>query len=473
MRTYPSMSRHILARVSALAALAACLCTPSAFAYPNAEQKHVVSANGASWTVLQDHKNPLRWYYVPAMARLVENGKGDKAQPELALIRYQTPSPSDRTRMVENTLLFLTLSLVPDEATLDQLAGAIGNLKPMMDAKAASTAISLEEIALENIKLKLPEGQAEAVATVGFGLPIPASAVQFALHLPAVETLEKLRSQPHGLKAQLEFTYAAGTPKPGGQLPALTSFSAQATGTVGLGAYPKRIQDSAILIVPAGEFNFSIFKLPPVAASSDIGQITYSVAMLGPDGKPVSGMPTQTVASKPSDGTAAWQDKNRRPTGFLFFPIKALPDQARKAGKKLEDYSYYIEAAVISSNRRTEKYTSDARVFTHGAPITLPPPPVASLRLSPEFLDSEATDTACVPYAVQGRLACGRHISPLAIRRNAKDGSFGPPPTFLFDRTCGNVKLERATLICKDGKKQTLPGKELNATQGTTMYLGY
>jgi hypothetical protein len=458
-------TKHFLA----LAALAACLSAPPAFAYPNAEQKHVVSAGGASWTVLQDHKNPLRWYYVPAQAKLVESGKPGKLQPELALLKYQAPSPTDKTRLVENAFLLVTLRLTPEKAMLDQLANAIGNLKPMQEAKAAAKDILLEEIALQDIKLKLPESRAEAAPDEGFGLPVPATALQFTLHLPDIshDTTQKLLSQ--GLKAQLEFNYVAGTPKPDGQKPVLASFGAQTTGSVGFGAYPREVQEKSIIIIPPGGSNIAFFRLPPASETAGITQLTYQVSLRATDGKQVPGIPAELAAWKAPSG---WMDRKGNRIDFLLFPLNLLADVAGKAGKRLTDYAFQIDGVITVANR-TEKFSGTAALFTHDAPIAIPPPLAKSLRLSPEFLDPATVDAACEDLAAaQLKLACGRTTYLPRFKFGKNETSSNAPMTFFFDKACGSVKLE-GSLICRDGKRHALSMGNLGNTPGATMYLGY
>ena len=52
--------------------LSAFLAPRPAQAYPDSGAQYPVTAKGVSWTVLQDHRNPLRWYYLPAAASLSE-----------------------------------------------------------------------------------------------------------------------------------------------------------------------------------------------------------------------------------------------------------------------------------------------------------------------------------------------------------------------------------------------------------------
>ncbi len=455
----------------ALATLAACLSAPPAFAYPHAGQKQVISAGGASWTVLQDHQNPLRWYYVPAAARLVERKhQADKPVPELALLKYQAPSPADKTRLVDNAFLFFTLGLTPEAATLAQLTSAIAQLKPMQDAKAAAKDILLEEIALQDIKLKLPEIRAEAAPDEGFGLPIPATALQFTLPLSGVgpDIVQKLQSQ--GLKVQLEFNYVAATPKPDGQ-PARVSIGGQIAGSIGLAGYPKAMQDQSIAIVPPGEFNTAFFRLPPIYASSGAKQVDYMVTLLAPDGRQVPGFRAETVSWKATADTPGWTDKNRRPRPFILFPVKGLADYAKETGTHLADYKLKIDGQFTMGTRQ-EKFSGTTALLIHDTPVTVLPPFVTSLHLSPDFLAPAAIDPQCQEYAAaQIKLACGRMTYQTQLKFVSNTPSPGTPMTFLFDKACGSVKLE-SSLICRDGKRHALRTLNLGNAPGPTVYLG-
>ena len=62
-------------------------------AYPNSAEQYSLTVKDIPWTVLQDHREPLRWYYLPAAASLSETGK---RQPVLAILKYQVPDPANK-----------------------------------------------------------------------------------------------------------------------------------------------------------------------------------------------------------------------------------------------------------------------------------------------------------------------------------------------------------------------------------------
>lgn len=453
-----------------LAALAACLSAPPAFAYPHAERKHVVSAAGASWTVLQDHQNPLRWYYVPAAAQQAESKHQGKRLPELALVKYQAPSPTNKSLLVDNAFLFFTLDLTPEKATLDQLTNAIARLKPMQDAKAAAKDILLEEIALQDIKLKLPEIRAEAAPDEGFGLPVPATALQFTLHLPGTgaDLIQKLQSQ--GLKVQLEFNYVAATPKPNGQ-PARDSFAGQISGSVGFAGYSREVQDRSITILPPGNFDYAYFRLPPVFASSGVKQIDYMLTLLSPDGKQVPGIRADTVLWKEKADTPGWTGKDGKPRPMILFPLKAVADRAKANGTPLADYKLKIDGRILFSGQLRnyqENFSGTVPLLTRDIPFAALPS-LTSLRLSPEFLEPAAIDPLCQDSTTaQVKLACGRTTHPAQFKLLPP----GAPMTFFFDKACGSIKLE-GSLICRDGKRRALSASNPGKAPGATVYLGY
>ena len=131
--------------------------------YPNSAAQYSVTAKGVSWTVLQDHRNPLRWYYLPAVASLLEMGK---RQPVLTILKYQVPAPANNQTLIGNTLLILTLNLAPEKAALEELAKGVAGLKPMLERKAAAGDINLESVQMSEAKISLfdEEGQLFAEA---------------------------------------------------------------------------------------------------------------------------------------------------------------------------------------------------------------------------------------------------------------------------------------------------------------------
>lgn len=201
----------------ALCALALALAAP-ALATPSVSVQHVVMVDGAGWTVIQDDKDPMQWYFVPSVVRVAENAKGE---PEFTLLKYQTVDPNDSEKLLEGGMVLFSASLSPTEKEMEKMAAAICELSIMKPSGAKPAAIRLAGVPMEDAKVNLFGGAdeflASADASSGIGPSVSTAKIPFAVKLTKLgaKAFEELARQSTGFKVSIDYKFTAITPKMG------------------------------------------------------------------------------------------------------------------------------------------------------------------------------------------------------------------------------------------------------------------
>jgi len=467
------MHRTITAAVLVVAVLFSPRPAP---AYPNSDAQYSLTVKDVSWTVLQDHKDPLRWYYLPAVANLSEIGK---RQPAITILKYQTLAPANNQMLINNTLLLLTLNLAPEKAVLEELAKGVAGLNPMLERKAAAKDISLESVRLNEAKVSLSDAGgkplAEAAAIEAIGPGVSAAGISFYLKTEGetADKVEKLLTDTGGGKVAVDYAYTAGALKPGAARPGPTVFRRQASCAVSLGAYPKEVQDKAVIIFPPGNPLTAFFLLPAVADIAGFTEVRYTVRIMDPDGKESKQAPAQLTMWGAKGGSAGWRDQRGNFRQTLLFPVLALYDQAKAAGKDLAAFKYRVKGEAVLSRGPVQEITKaegDTAFLSGGVAFAAAYSPFRVVSVYGDFLTFMTQDITSDLGAVQVLLSCGKQRENLAIRAD-KDGTLNTnPSTAFFDKACGSVSLQ-AEYIQKNGKKSKKVFSDLVQGQDLAVYL--
>ena len=427
-------------------------------AYPNSAEQYSLTVKDVPWTVLQDNRDPLRWYYLPAAASLSEIGK---RQPVLAVLKYQVPDPANKQTLINNTLVLLTLNLAPEKAVQEELAKGVAGLKPMLERKAAAKDISLESVRLNEAKLVLSGagGQplAEAAAIEAIGPGVPAAEISFYLKTEGetAEMAEKLLMDTGGGKVAVDYAYTAGALKPGAARPGPTIFRGQASGSVSLGAYPKEVQDKSVVIFPYGNSQTAFFQLPAVPDSAGIKEVRYTINIMEPDGKESRLAPAQSTMWGAKAGGTGWRDPRGNLRQTLLFPALALYERAKAAGKDPSAYKLRVKGEVgVSRGTMMDltKAEGDTDMFTDGIPFGPAYSPFRVVSVYGDFLAFLTQDSASNLAAAQVSVSCGKLKETLILQAD-KDGKLKMNPgTVFFPKACGSVGME-VGYIEKGGKR--------------------
>lgn len=437
----------------------AALLTPAAApAYPNADARHSLTARGASWTVFQDHKDPLLWHYVPAVARLELAGP---KEPLLVLMKYQIPSQADAQKLEETAVTAFTLTLKPETAAAQELAAAICALPRMQGVSADPKAVKLESVPLTDVKVSLFDGNggllAEAPAAAGIG-GADTGAVKFSLRVTPTDSLQELLLRGEGLKLSLDFGYTAGSPKP-------TALRGQAAGVIGLGMFPKDVQDKSVIIFPAGTPEMAVLQLPPVNAGAELQKLDYQVALEYPKTK---GMQQDMVSwSRTAKAGPGWRDSRGNLRQFLMMPLKQCLALAAKDGKGGDECFFKTRRQLTQQGRQPVIIESTQPVFSGGLPFAESDPGYSAFSVSGEYLTLDAQDPPLM--AVRLTFNCGKE-NAIGQIKTAGGVLTGDPVTAYFTKDCGQVKLN-ITYISKTGKASQRTIADLRKEPGGVLYL--
>lgn len=454
--------------------LAALLSPRPVLAYPNSDARYTLTVKDVSWTVLQDHKDPLKWYYLPAAASLFEPVK---RQPWLALFKSQVPAPGDSQTLIGNTRFLLTLSLAPEKAALEDLATAVAGLKPMLDRKAAAKDLSLESVQLNEAKVSLSDAGgkllAGAAAIEAVGPGAPAAGISFYLKTEGemAEKIENLLLADGGVKIAVDYAYTAGALKPGAARPGPAVFQGQASGTVGLGAYTKEVQDKSVVIFPPFDPASGFFQLPAVADLPGLKVVTYNISIVDPDGKEGK-VPAQMARWSAKSGTIGWSDVRGNLRQTLLFPTVGVLENARATGKDVSAYKFRVKGEATFSRGAdiAKKAEGDTAFFTGGIPFGSAYSPFRIVSVYGDFLAFTTQDSASNLAAVKLVVSCGKQKENFALTAS-KDGKLNMnPSTAFFDKACGNVGLE-ASYIEKGGKQYKKVFADLVQGRDSAIYL--
>ena len=464
-----------------LLCLASLLAPSGAPAFPDTAARHAVDVKGVSWTVLRDHKDPLQWYYVPAVARQAEYGRN---QPALALIKYQSPSPADKQQLQENAFLFLTLTLGPDADTLAALAKAVAALPARADQKAGQGAIRFAAAPLSGVKLSLLDDNGALLATAapleGLNPAVSAERLQFAVALPNFDQgmFDTLLNKAGGYGAAVDYKYlAAAFDRVEWRAAPPAAAAARAEGRIGLGAYPEDVRDKAVLILPPQSPDYALLALPPVGEDPGVAGVNYQVEVLAPDGKPskcskfnMAQWKPQASAEARAPGDTGWRDSKNNPLTFLYMPIKACLAEAAAAGKKIEDYKFQSSISLQAAAGRTvllKKAALDTPL-SGSVPVYLPSAYFTAVRLLPDFLAFEHKLDGQHLLLADFKIICGKAGY---TGRFKKSDEVNPPFGAYFPRDCSPVRLE-VNYIDRQGKRTARPPvADLLKEAGPAVYL--
>ena len=466
------MSRTIVLSVLVLSAF---LFPRPVEAYPNSAPQYTITVKDVSWTVLQDHRNPLRWYYLPAVVNLSEQGK---RQPVLTVLKYQVPAPDNKQTLIGNTLLLLTLNLAPEKVVLDELVKAVAALKPMLDRKAAPGDISLESVQMSEAKASLFDGEgqifAEAAAIESIGSGVSAAGISFYLKMEGetVDKVEKPLFTAGGVKISVDYAYTAGALKPGASRSGPAVLRGQASGAVSLGAYPKEVQDKSVMVFPYGAPQAAFFLLPAVSDITGIKEVRYTVNIMNPDGKDSKLVPAESIMWS-AKGGMGWRDPRGNLRQTLLFPALALYDEAKAAGKDLAAFKYRVKGETgVTRGTMLDitKAEGDTAFLSGGVAFAAAYSPFRVVSVYGDFLTFIPQDSASDLAAVQLVLSCGKQKEAFTLKAD-KDGKLNMnPSTAFFDKACGSVSLQ-ADYVQKGGKKSRKVFSDLVQGRDSAVYL--
>lgn len=145
-------------------------------------------------------------------------------------------------------------------------------------------------------------------------------------------------------------------------------------GLLGIGNFPKEIQDKCITTMPAGNWEMAFYILPSVGKPESLGIDTLDISVapeekIGADKwQQISGYKTESAGFNKTK-KAIWTDKERREILNFRFPLKALYD---REGFKRENYRFKILTTIKPTTGKSLEITTYAPLFDGDLPIAPP-----------------------------------------------------------------------------------------------------
>ncbi len=145
-------------------------------------------------------------------------------------------------------------------------------------------------------------------------------------------------------------------------------------GLLGIGNFPKDVQDKCITTMPAGNWEMAFYILPSVGKPESLGIDTLDISVtpeenIGNDKwQQISGYKTESAGFNKTK-KAIWTDKDRREILNFRFPLKALYD---KEGFKRENYRFKILTTIKPTSGKSLEITTYAPLFDGDLPIAPP-----------------------------------------------------------------------------------------------------
>jgi len=275
------------------------------------------------------------------------------------------------------------------------------------------------------------------------------------------------------VKISVDYAYTAGALKPGASRPGPVVLRGQASGAVGLGSYPKEVQDKSVMVFPYGEAQTAFFLLPAVSDITGIKEVRYTVNIMNPDGTESRNVPAESIMWSAKGGGAGWRDQRGNFRQTLLFPVLAMYAEAKTARKDLAAFKYRVKGETGVTRGTVldiTKAEGGTAFLADGVPFAAAYSPFRVVSVYGDFLTFTTQDSASDLAAVQLVLSCGKQKEAFTLKAD-KDGKLNMnPSSAFFDKACGNVGMEVGYLE-KGGKRNKKVFTDLVQGQDLAVYL--
>ncbi|MGM0600693.1 MAG: hypothetical protein ACQETH_12860 [Candidatus Rifleibacteriota bacterium] len=144
-------------------------------------------------------------------------------------------------------------------------------------------------------------------------------------------------------------------------------------GLLGIGNYPKEVQDECITTMPKGNWESAYFVLPSVGNPDALGlrEVNISITPQHKDGsywKQISGYEIKTGYFN-KNGKAIWTDKNNKEVTRFLYPLKALYETE---GFDTRNYRFKVDTTISPAKGNSFKTTAYMNMFDGDLPIPSP-----------------------------------------------------------------------------------------------------
>lgn len=236
----------------------------------------------------------------------------------------------------------------------------------------------------------------------------------------------------------------------------LISVPSSAGGFIGLGAYPKNVQDQHIVNVgTTGDFQHAVFSLPPVSDKLEIQKVSYTIAVKRPDGTLNDSTTAEWLPPAKGEVRAAgdmgWRDPQKNQRKLLLFALKSYYDEAKQTGKAITDYKFetkiIIQGQVGKATIEKEK-TVVRDMFDGDVPVSSPFAAFNAIQIDGDMLTFDVEDEFSTLKFVSAKLSYpeagkSKPKSETFTFKPGKDGSLPVNPWLTYvDKECDPIRLE-------------------------------
>ena len=216
-------------------------------------------------------------------------------------------------------------------------------------------------------------------------------------------------------------------------------------GLLGIGEYPKEIQDKCVTIMPAGKWEAAFFTLPSVGDPEALGLKTVAISvtpeeMKGSAWQQISGLKIETAIFN-SRGQPFWTNKDNQEVNRFLFPLKSLYAQD---GFKTQNYRFKIDTHITPASGKSFKVTTYAKMFDGDLALSDPGDVVDLVNIDGTCLTFGENEGEV--YRVVGMLKSGKNTSSISLSADQ------PNKTFLVPADKNIVTIESLTFTHKKGK---------------------
>lgn len=162
-------------------------------------------------------------------------------------------------------------------------------------------------------------------------------------------------------------------------------------GLLGIGDYPKEIQDQVITVMPAGRWEAAYFSLPEVGDPATLGLKAVTISVFpevksGSNWNQIPGLKIETAVFN-KNNTPTWTDKNGREITTLLFPLQSV---YAAEGFNESNYRFKISTNITpaSSRSKTLNLVTYSPMFDGTLPVSDPG----------DLVDTVLIDGCCLSY---------------------------------------------------------------------------
>lgn len=145
-----------------------------------------------------------------------------------------------------------------------------------------------------------------------------------------------------------------------------------AGGLIGIGNYPKEVQDKLITVMPQGNWASAWYSLPDVGSAGDIGvtEVSVTVNVVDDKGKAIAKVPQQNA--KWTTNSGVWMDAKKNERSSLVFALASVYENFKGSEDKLF-YKQKMDVTQKQANKTSKMtFESMAPMFDGEAAVSTP-----------------------------------------------------------------------------------------------------